>query len=695
MKVSASNVAAAGAAIGRLALAGTVANPTTDPDLDLRLDALGLRQGAIAADAHATARGRLAALAVTLGVATPNLPGRPATLDAGTTIDVGKSALLLGRLAAAWHGETVRLEAPARIAWAPAVTVEKLRLDVAAGTGAPATVAVDGRVSPTLALTASVHGITPALAAPFAPRLDAAGRIDVDARLGGTTTAPTGTIRVAAAGLRLRTGPAASLPAASLAATANLMGAATRLDARLEAGAKIDLAVTGTVPTRGAGPLDVAARGHVDLAVANPVLEQGGRHASGALDLAATATGTVSHPALGGSVTINNGDLQDFTQGAHLADIAAAIRLAGQSVDIDRFTARAGQGTLGVTGTVGVLEPGLPIDLLVTMDRASPVASDLLTAVLDARVHLSGQAASRLAAAGTVTIERADINVPSGLPSSVATLHVIKPGEKPPAPTHGAGAPVIALDLTLNAPGQIFVRGHGIDAVLGGRLHAGGTATAPDISGGFALRRGTLSFAGTTLNFTRGTVGFNGTTNGHLDPTLDFLAESVVDQYTADLAVTGYASKPKITLSSTPVLPQDQVLGLLLFGSTTASLSPFQIAQIAAALASLSGSGGGFDPIGSVRSTLGLDKLTVGSNTNSSSSSGASIEGGKYVTKRVYVGARESTGGGGGTQALVQIDLTKRLKAFTTVGTGGTVTGATTPENDPGSNVGLKYQFRY
>lgn len=692
--VTAADLAAAGAQVGRLTLAGTIADPAANPDLALRLDATGLARGAIGGNVHATARGRLAALAVTLAADSPNLQGAPATADTTTLVDVPRSMLTLSRLAVAWHGETVRLAAPARIAWAPAVTLGNLRLAVAAGTAPPATITVDGRVAPTLALTATVRDVTPALAAPFAPTLDAQGRIDAEARLGGTPAAPTGTVRVTAAGMRLRTGPAAALPAADLTATATLAGSAARVVAHLAAGQKIDLGVTGTVPIRGAGPLDVAARGRLDLAVANPVLEQGGRHLSGAMRIAATATGTVAHPVLGGSVTLERGDLQDFTQGAHLADIEAALTLAGQTVRIDRFTAKAGSGTLGVAGTVGVLAPGLPVDITVTMNKASPVSSDLLTAVLDADVHVAGQASGRLAVGGRVTIDRADINIPNGLPSSVATLHVIKPGDKPAPVTHGAGGQVIALDLTLAAPGEIFVRGHGIDAVLGGKLHAGGTTAAPDISGGFELRRGTLALAGTTLNFTRGSVGFDGTTNGHLDPTLDFLAESGVQQYTADLAVTGYASKPKITLSSTPALPQDQVLGLLLFGSTTASLSPFQIAQIATALASLSGGGGGFDPIGTVRSKLGLDRLTVGSDSSSNSSTGASIEGGKYVTKRVYVGARESTGGGG-TQALVQIDITKRLKAFTTVGTGGTVTGATTPENDPGSNVGLKYQFRY
>ena len=375
--------------------------------------------------------------------------------------------------------------------------------------------------------------------------------------------------------------------------------------------------------------------------------------------------------------------------------MAARIALAGQTVRIDRFSAQAGPGTITLTGTVGALAPAIPVALHLRMNNAKPISSDLLSASLDADLNLTGQAQGALNAAGRLTIDRADINIPNGLPPSVATLHVLKPGERPPPPpSHATTSQTVNLDLAVAAPGQIFVRGHGLDATLGGNLHVTGTAKAPVIEGAFNLRRGSFSLAGVNLTFTKGDVGFNGTTNGKLDPTIDFAAQSVVNQYTAELDVTGYASKPKISLHSNPALPQDQVMALLLFGTDTSNLSPLQIAQIAAALASLSGGGGGFDPLGAVRNTLGLDRLSVGSGTGNSNNTGASIEGGKYITKRVYVGARQSTAGGG-TQALVQIDITKRLKAFTTVGSGGTVTGATTPENDPGSSVGLKYQFRY
>jgi len=266
---------------------------------------------------------------------------------------------------------------------------------------------------------------------------------------------------------------------------------------------------------------------------------------------------------------------------------------------------------------------------------------------------------------------------------------VRRPGAKPPPAAPG---PTIGLALTIDAPSQVFVRGHGLDAEMGGTLKIGGTSAAPTVDGGFELRHGTFSLAGQTLNFTSGKVAFGGTgVTGKLDPTLDFVAETTANNITATLKITGYADAPKLQLSSTPDLPQDEILGQLLFGQSTQRLSPFQLAAIAQGLASFSGGGGGGGPLASMRSGLGLDRLSVGS--GSGGTSGATVEAGKYVANGVYVGAKQ--GSSGGSQAQVQIDLTKHLKLQTTLGTGGTPATGITPENDPGSSIGLTYGFEY
>ncbi len=157
----------------------------------------------------------------------------------------------------------------------------------------------------------------------------------------------------------------------------------------------------------------------------------------------------------------------------------------------------------------------------------------------------------------------------------------------------------------------------------------------------------------------------------------------------ATLTISGSAKDPKITLSSVPDMPQDEILAQLLFNTSTSKLSPFQLAEIAAALASMSGATSGFDPLESLRSKFGLDRLSVGSN----SAGNPTLEAGSYVARGVYLGAKQSATGGG-TQATVQVDLTKGLKLETTAGSGNTsATGSTS--NADAASVGLTYQFEY
>ena len=243
------------------------------------------------------------------------------------------------------------------------------------------------------------------------------------------------------------------------------------------------------------------------------------------------------------------------------------------------------------------------------------------------------------------------------------------------------------------------MQGRGLNAELGGDLHIGGTTATPRVAGGFELIRGTFALASTQLTFTKGTMGFNGAgLKNKIDPTLDFTAQTTVADATTTLHVTGLADSPQFDLSSSPPLPQDEILARLLFGESASQLTALQIAEIGAALATLSGaSGGGPNPLAKVQKTLGLDRLSVGGASNSGATgtqtSGASVEAGRYLSNRVFVGAKQSTTGS--SQVEVDVDLSKHLKLRTRLANGTTTTQGTTPENDPGSSIGAIYQFEY
>ncbi|MCQ9154878.1 translocation/assembly module TamB domain-containing protein [Acidomonas methanolica] len=681
------------ARVGGLALSGSVADPAGTPSLDLKIALAQLAAKGVSARAEARLEGPLSALDIAVQARAATLMGGPAAFDTALRLDLPGRKLALSRLNADVKGEKLRLLAGAAVSFGDRMGVDRLRLTLTPPRGAAASLDLGGTVKPALDVTARFQNVTPALARPFAPSLNAAGTLEGQARLTGSTTRPEGSITLKGRELRMTQGVASSLPAATIDAQAQLHGGSARLDTTVKAGDEIALALRGTAPVSAQGALDLRATGHVDLSIADAVLGAQGISTSGQVVLDLGIGGTASAPRATGSISLRHATINDYAQGARLYDINGTIQAQGDSFAFEDFVAHAGQGTIGVGGTVGAFRPGLPVDLRVTAQNAQPVASDLLTAKLNAALRIHGQAMTRIDVDGKVTIPTATINIPNSLPTSVPQLDVIRPGQKAPTLEETAPQRVIGLDLTVISPGEFFVRGHGLDAVMSGKLHIGGTASEPAIDGGFDLRRGNFNLAGVNLNFTQGRVAFNGSGVSHkLDPTLNFRADRNVEGTLASLLVTGYASAPKIDFHSNPEEPRDQVLAMLLFGTTTAKLSTTQLAELAAAVAQLSG-GSSFDPMGKLRSALGLDRLAVGGGSGVNNG-GASVEAGKYVMKGVYVGAKQATSGSG-TQAQVQVDLTRHLKLNTTVGTGGQVTGFTTPENDPGSSVGLGWGINY
>lgn len=670
------------ASVGQGNIDAKVTDPAGSPSVDVTISVGGVSAASTKdAAAKITAKGPLDAIALNVAASAADLAGGPARLVTAATGDAKNRTLALSRMEASWKDQTLRLLAPVKLAFTDVVSIDRLRLGFR-----QAELTVAGSAGSKLDLTATLRDLPASVAAIADPSLALDGTIAADARLTGTSAEPQGTVKLTADLVRLRTGPAQALPAANLVANVALLGKSAKVDARLAAG-QAHVTVTGNAPLSTADPLDLRTEGRLDLAMLDPVLAAQGRRARGEITLNAAIAGKATAPKVNGTAELRNGDVVDYALGAHVSALAATIEATGDTIRLSRFSGRAGPGSLGGSGQIG-LGGQMPVDLRFTADNARPLSSDLVTALIDANLTVQGEAKGDLQAGGTLRVRRADIRIPDKLPASVAVLPVRNANAPPPPPPAPAGQSQIALNLTLEAPQQVFIRGRGLDAELGGTIHIKGTASAPVPDGGLNLRRGTLSVIGTTLNFTEGQIGFNGA--GLSDPTVHFVATSTTSAIVATLTVSGSAKDPKITLASVPDMPQDEILAQLLFNTSTSKLSPLQLAQIASALAQLSGATGGFDPLESLRNGLGLDRLSVGSGA----SGGPQVEAGRYVARGVYVGAKQGTNGGG-PQATVQIDLAKGLKLETTAGSGGTTNATGSSSSTDAASVGLTYQFEY
>src|SRR6185437_3148875 len=493
---------------------------------------------------------------------------------------------------------------------------------------------------------------------------------------------------------------AQGLPASDLRVNANLNGRTADVDAHLTAGSSSQLALTGRAPLAAGGDADLKAAGHLDLALANPILEAGGRHVTGSVVIDTTVTGNTAAPQIAGTIELSKGSVRDYALGASLTDIKGKITGNQDTLRIEQLTAHAAPGNISIEGTVGVLQPKMPVDIKLTAKDAQPIASEIVTANLDADVQVKGTAREQLDVDGKIHLNRANISIPNGMPPNVAVLDVEREGAPPPPPVEHPL--VINLQLSLEAQNRILIKGRGLDAEMGGNLRIRGTTAAPIVAGGFELQRGFFTLANSKLTFTNGTVTFNGTgLQKKLDPSLDFTAQATAAEVTAVVHITGLADAPHIELSSTPELPQDEILARLLFGEPAAQLTAVQLLETGASLASLSGGGGGssLNPLAKVQKALGLDRLSVGGGSNTSGtsssgqSSGTSVEAGRYVSSRVYVGVKESTAGA--SQVDVDVDLTKHLKLQAQLGNGTATAQGVTPENDPGSSLGLAYRIDY
>jgi translocation and assembly module TamB len=657
----------------------------------LKVDAKDLTLGGLAGSVHLAGEGFTDSFAFKAALDLPKLNGVAVALGASGNFNLDAREISVASALGSYGGQEIRLLEPARINFGNGIAVDLLKLGAQ-----KAELDVQGQISPTLALRASLKQVQPALVNVFMPNLLAAGVIEAHADLHGSVKAPVGEVTVNALGVQSADDAALGLPPANIRVTAGLRGHTADIDARLEAGSASQLTALGQAPLAADGEVDMKINGKVDVGLMNAFLEARGQHASGQLDIDATVTGNVAAPQINGALDLKNGKINDYGRGVSLTDIAAQLVGNEGTLQIKSFTASAAPGTVSMSGSVGILQKGIPVDLQITARNAQPLVSKLITSNLNADLTIKGTARERLDVAGSMHLNRTLIGIPNGLPLNVAVLDVRRRGKKKPvAPQKPL---VIGLNVAVQAPDEILVQGRGLDARMHGDLQISGTTESPFVSGGFDLERGTFSLATGRLNFTEGRVSFNGAgLQNKIDPTLDFTAPTTIGDTTATMHITGLADAPVFDFSSSPLKPQDEIMALLLFGAPTQQLTPLQLAEVGAALASMSGVGGSnsLNPLVKIQKSLGLDRLSIGAgttNTQTGQDSGASIEAGRYVSKRVYIEAKQSTAGTSQLQA--DVDLTKHLRLQTRLGNGTAVQG-TTPDNDPGTSIGLIYRFEY
>lgn len=518
---------------------------------------------------------------------------------------------------------------------------------------------------------------------------DLAGNVTGTARVTGPLTNPAATFNLRGTGLAAKPLRDNGLAPLTLQAAGSYAAMAIDFSSLTVDGPRgLNVTANGKVPFSGQG-LGVNVNGSVPLALANRFLADRGAQANGTLTLTASVSGGFNRPQLRGMFSTNGATFVDPDTNVRLNNINIMGSMDGETVTLRQVNAALGSGgSVSASGTISTnAEANFPANIEIKLNRARYADGKLVVATVDGGITISGPLMRDPLISGRIDVDRAEISVPENLgggaayvpvrhkntPKNVqATLDRAKvETRRSRVPTPTARPTVPRLDVLINAPNQIFVRGRGLDTELGGRLRLTGPVTDIKPVGSFDMIRGRIGILGQRITFDEGHV----TLVGDLNPQLNFVARSEGNEITAIVTVTGTVDNLDIKFSSTPELPQDEVLAQLIFKRSIGELSAFQIAQLAAAAAELAG-GSNNSLMNKLRAGTGLDDLDVVTDDKGQTA----VRAGRYIRDNIYLGVE--AGSGGSTKGTVNLDITRNLKAKGALGAEGDSSGGIFYEKD-------------
>jgi translocation and assembly module TamB len=407
---------------------------------------------------------------------------------------------------------------------------------------------------------------------------------------------------------------------------------------------------------------------------------------AGAIGVAADFTGRVQQPQLRGIVRANNLVYENEQYGTRLTNMRVRGSFTGDRLQVEELSARAGSGTVRGQGFVSLSSAqGFPVQLALDLDNARLAEGNDLAATASGQLRIINSASEPALISGTIRLPETRYRIVRQGSARVATLTGVrrKPALGRPRIT-GDPEPISGvpsnwrLDVKLVADNQVYVSGMGLNSEWAADIRVTGTTGNPRITGGIDLVRGTLGFAGRSFDLEEGRLRFNG--GSATNPQINLRASGEAGDVTVNIVVSGTGENPDIAFSSTPSLPQDEVMARILFGNSIGELTPIQAVQLAASLNSLRGGSGGLNPLGVLQSAAGIDRLRI-LGGDEDTGRGTSLAVGQYISNDVYVEIVTDTRGFTATQ--IEISLSKALSVLSQVGSFG------------GSNVNVQYRKDY
>ena len=525
-----------------------------------------------------------------------------------------------------------------------------------------------------------------------------AGKIDFKLDLGGSSKAPRGGFKLNVASLKVPKAPLDPLDLGVSGQLTGRSGLAVKLDLPKSTLSKIGLEqlnFNATVPLTFAdngvpnvnfkGALDAALEIKGKLARLWRMVPVADLRLIGDLDGRVRASGTLEAIKVAGNIKVDQGKFEDPINGVLLRNLALKVdldgRLSGQGKPDGKIKID-GQFGDGMGGTF-VVKGQTPLDasalnIAVKINKLKPLRRNDVRISLSGDVKVTGSATDPKVT-GTIVVDNGALQLENvhGGAASVTTLPITtkeqaqssqaskktstanNQGDKKQAASGGVGS----INLAIKSPGRFLVDGYGLSTNWQIDLTIIGPLTNPVISGEISSVKGNLDFLNKNFKMEKGIVTLAG--GNVANPLIDMLLTNTTADFTSHIRISGTVKKLKLSLSSEPEMPQDDILARILFGRNANELGGYEALQLAATVAKMASGFG--TSLNNPRKALGVDVMRVksgGGEKDSSDNTGMSsmaLETGKYINESLYVGVEQGTKEGS-TAGIIQLEITPRTK---------------------------------
>jgi len=532
----------------------------------------------------------------------------------------------------------------------------------------PARLRTKGRVTSAQAsISADLEHMDLALLRPLAPSLPSA-KINATLSVEGTPLAPDARLNVRAEELRTETAGLENLP--DLDATAALRLRKDLLEATASVTSEKDLQIDAvfscpvqaelfSVTFPKGLPLSGELHGRTALFLLPHFLKLYDPTLDGKLETDFSLRGTWEAPRLEGSARIRDARYENFRSGTRIEALALDAVARDSRLELTANGTDGGQGKVDAQGTFDPRRQTYACDVNLAAFRL--LRQDLVQSLGSGALHLEGTY-DAAALNGTLTLDPTTVRLPSSTPADMAQIHIQEINTAPSRAVAAQRGPSFRTDLDLQVliPARLFVQGRGLDSEWAGQLHVGGNQAQPVIRGEVNLLRGRFDFLDRSFELTKGSLSLNGDTPPN--PFLDIIGEAQILDTLVQVHLNGPARNFRLTLTSVPNLPQDELLAMILFGRSMSQISPLQAVRLAQAAAELSGIGATPDFLDSIKSGLGLQELDVTKDEDDNTAVGV----GGYFGGKYYIRTERNVSGKDSTK--VEVQLTPKISVETEIG---------------------------